>query len=415
MYKRYKKYKASGVEWIGEIPAGWEVRMLKYLGLCQNGISAGAEYFGSGYPFISYGDVYKNISLPNVVSGLANSSEKDRNNYSVKKGDVFFTRTSETIEEIAFASTCLKTLENAIFSGFIIRFRPFSSKLFDGYSKYYFRNPLNRRFFVKEMNLVTRTSLSQGLLKRLPILIPIKKEQEAIANFLDQKTALIDRIISNRRKQIELLKEERKAVINKAVTKGINKKAKLKPSGIEWLGDIPEHWKIAKLKRVVKFIYGNTLQSENRTEGDIPVYGSNGIVGYHNVAITKNPCIIVGRKGSHGKINYSEKSCFPIDTTYFIDETATENNLRWLFYVFQTLNLDETSQDTGVPGLSREVAYAKLLQIHSISEQKAIAKFLDNKTAKIDTIITKYEKQISLLKEYRTSLISKAVTGQIMV
>ena len=114
----FYKMKDSGIEWLGEIPEGWEVGKLKYLGQCQNGISAGAEYFGSGYPFISYGDVYGNIAIPNVASGLANSSEKDRASYSVQKGDVFFTRTSETIEEIGFTSTCLTTMENATFRDF---------------------------------------------------------------------------------------------------------------------------------------------------------------------------------------------------------------------------------------------------------------------------------------------------------
>jgi type I restriction enzyme S subunit len=119
----------------------------------------------------------------------------------------------------------------------------------------------------------------------------------------------------------------------------IEKYPAYKDSGVEWLSEIPEGWELKKLKRITRFLYGNTLQSENRQEGCIPVFGSNGIVGYHNEAITKAPCVIVGRKGSYGKINYSEKNCFPIDTTYFIDKTATNNNLRWLFYALNTLNL----------------------------------------------------------------------------
>ena len=118
------KMKDSGVEWIGEIPEGWSVKKLRYIGTCQNGISKGGEYFGSGSPFVSYGDVYKNYELPKTVEGLVESSEQEKNACSVEEGDTLFTRTSETIEEIGFASTCMSTIKDAVFAGFLIRFRP---------------------------------------------------------------------------------------------------------------------------------------------------------------------------------------------------------------------------------------------------------------------------------------------------
>jgi len=210
--------KDSGIEWLGEIPKHWDVKKLRYVGSCQNGVSKGGDYFGSGYPFVNYTDVYSHIKLPQVVSGLAQSTDSDRINYSVQAGDIFFTRTSETIEEIGIASTCLNTIQNAIFSGFLIKFRPFDNLLYKEFSKYYFRCQLHRHFFVKEMNLVTRASLSQELLKRLPILIPSLSEQQAIASFLDQETVRIDEAIDNVRSQIEKLEEYRTVLISDAVT-----------------------------------------------------------------------------------------------------------------------------------------------------------------------------------------------------
>lgn len=212
------KMKPSGIEWLGDIPEHWEVKKLKYIGKCQNGISAGAEYFGSGFPFISYGDVYNDFQLPITGSGLANSSEHDRINYSVKKGDVFFTRTSETVEEIGFTSTCLTTIENATFSGFLIRFRPYPNSLFEGFSKYFFRSNLHRRFFVKEMNLVTRASLSQELLKRMPVLLPPIEEQNSISNHIDYEVDKIHKTISTIEKEITLTQEYKTALIAEAVT-----------------------------------------------------------------------------------------------------------------------------------------------------------------------------------------------------
>jgi len=212
------KLKDSGVEWLSEIPEEWKVKRLRYLGHCQNGVSKGADYFGSGFPFVSYGDVYNNIALPLNIDGLAKSTKADQETYSVIRGDVFFTRTSETIEEIGFASTCLETIENAIFSGFLIRFRPFSDNLFEGFSKYYFRSQLHRLFFVKEMNLVTRASLSQELLKKLPVLLPPIPEQYKIAAYLDKRMKFINVKIEKTKKIIKLQKEYRAALISEVVT-----------------------------------------------------------------------------------------------------------------------------------------------------------------------------------------------------
>lgn len=212
------KMKHSGIEWIGEIPEHWNVKRLGFLGGLQNGISKPSDDFGFGYPFVSYGDVYKNIELPNKVNGLVNSTQSDRNIYSVKKGDVFFTRTSETVEEIGFTSVCLETLEDATFAGFLIRFRPRTNELIPNYSKYFFRSNSHRKYFVKEMNIVTRASLSQELLKKLPVVLPSEVEQQQIADFLDAKCAHIDNLINQKQHLITELEAYKKSLIYEAVT-----------------------------------------------------------------------------------------------------------------------------------------------------------------------------------------------------
>lgn len=208
----------SGISYIGNIPKHWKVTNLKYLGKCQNGISKGGEYFGIGFPFVSYGDVYKNYSIPQNVDGLIMSTKTEQNIYSVKYGDVFFTRTSETIEEIGFASTCLKSIDNSVFAGFLIRFRPTSNDLIPEFSKFYFRSNIHRKFFVKEMNLVTRASLSQNLLVRLPVLLPPLCEQQMIAKNLEKKCAEIDGAIEEKKEQLEILEQYKKSLIYEYVT-----------------------------------------------------------------------------------------------------------------------------------------------------------------------------------------------------
>lgn len=158
------------------------------------------------------------VELPFIVNGLANSSDEDRKQYSIKKGDVLFTRTSETIEEIGLASTCMKTVQNSTFSGFLIRFRPKTNDLFEGFSKYYFNASMLRSYFVKEMNLVTRASLNQDLLKNLPVLIPSFDEQQRIFYYIETQSQKINKAITLQQNQIEKLKEYKSILINNAVT-----------------------------------------------------------------------------------------------------------------------------------------------------------------------------------------------------
>lgn len=216
--RKKEEMKDSGVEWLGNIPKEWDIKRLRFLGSLQNGISKGSDEFGFGYPFVSYGDIYRNIELPKDVIGLVNSNVQDRKIYSVQEGDVFFTRTSETVEEIGFASTCLETIEEATFAGFLIRFRPNSNRLFKGFSKYYFRCDLNRKFFVKEMNLVTRASLSQNLLNNLSVALPSYEEQKEIYFALELKVNGINNGIDKIKFQIQKLKEAKQSLISEAVT-----------------------------------------------------------------------------------------------------------------------------------------------------------------------------------------------------
>ena len=213
-----RRMKDSGVEWIGEIPEEWNICKLRHIGSTQNGISKGGEYFGEGYPFVSYGDVYRNFSLPHTVRGLIRSTEEERALYSVLRGDIFFTRTSETIEEVGFSSVCETTIPNATFAGFLIRVRPYDDTLDVGYSKYYFRSNHHRFYLVKQMNLVTRASLGQPLLKGMPVLVPGKEEQREIARYLDQRCGDIDNLILSKEKVIAELESYKKSLIFEYVT-----------------------------------------------------------------------------------------------------------------------------------------------------------------------------------------------------
>ena len=189
----------------------------------------------------------------------------------------------------------------------------------------------------------------------------------------------------------------------------------VKDSGVSWLGEVPAHWEVRRLKQICRMDYGDSLVADVRRDGSVPVFGSNGCVGFHDVANTNAPCVIVGRKGSFGKVHHSQVPAFAIDTTFFIDSRATSAHIRWLFYLLGWLRLDEVTKDSAVPGLDREEAYQRLGPVPPPPEQAAIVRFLDHADRRIRRYIRAEEKLIALLEEQKQAIIHQAVTGRIDV
>ena len=180
-------------------------------------------------------------------------------------------------------------------------------------------------------------------------------------------------------------------------------------SGVPGLERVPEHWEIRRLKQVCRLAYGDALATEVRQNGPVRVLGSNGSVGFHNSANTKAPCIIIGRKGSFGKVNYSRAPVFAIDTTFFVDSGLSSANVRWLFFLFGWLQLDKVSKDSAVPGLDREDAYQRLTAVPPLHEQAAIVRFLDHAERRIRRYIRAKQKLITLLEQQQQAIIRRIV------
>ncbi len=173
-------------------------------------------------------------------------------------------------------------------------------------------------------------------------------------------------------------------------------------------------WPQPQLRRITHFAYGESLSDDVREEGEVPVYGSNGPVGVHRASNTSGPVLVVGRKGSFGKIQFSETPVFAIDTTYFVDGSQSSADLKWLYYAMGTLGLDALSEDVGVPGLSRERAYAQRLPLPPLAIQRSIADYLDAETARIDALIEKKRRMVELLEERSQSVIADSNPGAII-
>lgn len=207
-----------GIEEFGLIASDYRVSKIKFYGDFKAGISKSADYFGKGYPFVNYPDVYKNKEIASG-SGLALISKKEQIDFSIKKGDVFFTRTSETIDDIGESCICKSDIIGGSYSGFIIRFRlRDKNEIAYDYLKYFFQNSNIKKWFARQLNIVTRASLSQDKLKELPLILPSYDEQKAIGEYLNSKIAQLDSSVAKTSLQIEKLKQAKQSLISEAVT-----------------------------------------------------------------------------------------------------------------------------------------------------------------------------------------------------
>jgi type I restriction enzyme S subunit len=170
------------------------------------------------------------------------------------------------------------------------------------------------------------------------------------------------------------------------------------------------NWRKAKLKFVARLGYGDALPTDEVQDGPYEVFGSNGPFAAFSRANTGAPAIVVGRKGSYGKVNWTAKPCYASDTTFFIDASTSENNLRWIFWLLQTLRLDEGTDEAAVPGLNRETAYSRDVSVPPLPQQCAIAAYLDRETARVDALIAAKGRVLELLAEKRRALVTRAVT-----
>ncbi|MBA3037272.1 MAG: restriction endonuclease subunit S [Desulfobacterium sp.] len=404
--KPYAEYKNTGQDWLGELPAHWGLRRAKYLFReIDERSQTGKEELMS----VSHLTGVTPRSQKSVTMFLAESNV----GYKVCQMDDVVINTMW-----AWMAALGVARQTGIVSPAYGVYHPLAVDCFlPRYADLLLRTPTYAAEYQRRSTGVnsSRLRLYPENFLRIPLIYPPTEEQAAIVRFLDHANRKIDLFIRSKRRLIGLLNEQKQVIINHAVTKGLDPDVPMKNSGVMRLGRVPEHWQLKRLKFICRFAYGDSLSAENRNDGDVFVFGSNGIVGKHSEANTNAPCIIVGRKGSYGKVNYSYFSGFAIDTTYFIDKTQTDSELRWLYYALQCLGLDTISQDTCIPGLSRESAYCNTLPYIKKNEQLAIASFLDRETAKLDALIATTRDAIALLREFRTRLIFDVVTGKLDV
>jgi len=413
----YPKYKDSNIEWLGEIPEHWEAcRTDIKMPMLREPIS----------PEQLRGKKVFHYSIPSVQetnTGTRDDGEFiDSSKTKITCQVLLVSKLNPRKATIVLATPHPNML--TVCSGEFIPLVPL--RCHAKYAEYLYRSEMVRQELDARVESATRSHqrVNPNDIRKLYLTWPPLPEQRAIAAFLDRETARIDELIKKKERQIELLQEKRAAVISHAVTKGLNPNVKMKPSCIEWLGEIPEHWEVKRLKHVVKCLDGHRIplnaEQRGRMQGEYPYWGANGVVDYLNDWLFDENLVLLGEDGAPFFERFK-------DVAFFVSGKVWVNNhihvLRPLSdteprYLVHILNI--TDYGAFIDGTTRDkLTQDKMNNIPVVfpptSEQRAIAAFLDRETARIDALIEKIRKSIDLLREYRTALISACVTGKIDV
>ncbi len=244
--------------------------------------------------------------------------------------------------------------------------------------------------------------------------VPPIETQEKIGGFLRFAIAKINHLIRAKRRVIELLNEQKQAIIHRAVTRGLDPNVPLKPSGIDWLGDIPEHWSVKRLKWVTRLQRGYDLPSDRRLQGTIPVVSSGGIIDTHSEARAIAPGVVMGRYGSTDSVFYLEEEFWPHNTALFVTNFQG-NDPRWCYYLLRVISKVDLGSKSAVPGVDRKDLYEIPVAIPPLREQPSIAAQVADQLNHFEKVTQSVQFQIDRLREYRTRLIADVVTGKLDV
>ena len=288
----------------------WEKVKLGELYEVHNGLSKAGKFFGEGYPFLTFSTVFNNYFIPKQITDLVQSTEKEQESYSIRRGDVFVTRTSETSDELGMSCVALKDYPMATYNGFTKRMRPITNRVLPEYIGYYMRLPNFRGEFRAFSTMTTRASLRNEDLLGLEVKLPSIEIQKQIADIL----SAYDDLIENNQKQIKLLEEATQRLYKEWFVD-------LRFPGHEntkIVDGVPEGWSRTNINEILTFHRGYDLTKNEMKAGRYPVVGSTTVIGYHNEFKIKGPGIVTGRSGSLGKYQFIWDNFWPHNTSLYI-------------------------------------------------------------------------------------------------
>ncbi len=412
--KPYPVYKDSGVPWLGEVPEHWEVLPNR---------AVFTEVKQRDHPDEQMLSVTIKSGVIHQRALLADSSKKDSSNQDksayklVLPGDIAYNKMR------AWQGAIGASDHKGIVSPAYVVQRPC-----EGADSRYLHYLLRTSAFAKEAERwsygITSDmwSLRPEHFKMIYCSLPTKEEQSAIVRFLDHADRGVKRYIRAKQKLIKLLEEQKQAIIHRAVTRGLpstssgqaTPNVRLKSSGVEWLGDVPEHWEVKRLKWVTRLQRGYDLPAEQRIPGPFPVVSSGGIIGTHSESQSNGPGVVMGRYGSTDAVFFIESDFWPHNTALFVTDFQG-NRPRWCYFMLRTISKADHSGKSAVPGVDRKDLYEVEVAVPPVGEQDAIVAGVENASEWLDRAVAGAQREISLLREYRTRLIADVVTGKLDV
>jgi len=434
--RAYPEYKDSGIEWIGEIPEHWKIKKLKWVikERLKYGANEVAELEDKNLPrYIRITDFDDNGNLrKDTFKSLLYNKAID---YLLQEGDILFARSGATVGK----TFQFKNYNGvACFAGYLIKATPEPNHILSDFLYYYTKSNVYEIWKNNIYSQATIQNIGADKYQYLIIPIPPLEEQQDAGNYIINKTSQIDILISKKQQLIALLKEYRIAIINQAVTKGLNPDVKMKDSGIEWLGEVPVHWEVKKLKYVAEIVLGKMLTPEDKggyfhkpylraqninwekaNADDIKeMWLSKRELQQYRV---KANDLLISEGGEVGRTAIWKDEipeCYIQNSVHKVTMRYGNNPYYFLYLCClygEVGYFDSIVSRVSIAHLTRE----KLKEVYFITppvmEQNGIVIFLKEQTYKIDTLILKTQQQINLLKEYRTALISEVVTGKIDV
>ena len=408
--KRYETYKETQGLWIKSIPKSWQFSKFKHFADILSGYAFKSKDYvpKGGVPIIRIGDIKLKVE-PSYAKRANPKNIEDLERFIIKKGDILLAMTGATIGK----SSSFDTDEIAYLNQRVGSVRAKKNNL-QRYLKYFILTDFFEEFIRLECDGAAQENISSTDIAELEMCFPSPQEQTQIATYLDYKTGLIDAIIAQKEALIKKLKEQRQAIINEAVTKGLNKDVKLKDSGIEWLGDIPEHWVISKFKYFATIRNGKDQKGVLVENGKYPILGTGGEFGRASEFLYDKPSVLLGRKGTIDKPQFIEEPFWTVDTLFYT-EIHEDVSPKYLFYLSTLIPFNLLQESSAVPSMTQDKLHNVFLTKPIKEEQNKIVKHIENEMNKMDLLISKAKESIQKLKEYRQSLISEAVTGKIDV
>ena len=436
--KPYPAMKDSGVEWLGAVPEHWEVRRLRNTSEMRvSNVDKHAKDDEQPVRLCNYVDVYKNERIRSGMAFMRATATTDEiERFRLQSGDVLITKDSEAWNDIGVPALVEDTQDDIVSGYHLALLRPFPERVDGGYLFRALQSTAVTYQFHVEANGVTRYGLSHSAIKSVWLPLAPLPEQSAIVRYLDHVDQRIRRYIRANQKLIKLLEEQKQALIHRAVTRGLDPNVRLKPSGVEWLGDVPKHWEVNKVTRLFSIGSGSTPPTEHSEYygGGIPWITTSelreAVVGATKKTITEEalkafPTLniypegsiviamygaTIGRLGILGVPAAVNQACCVF--------SAPNGMYAWFwFYWFQSKRryLISLGYGGGQPNLSQELLKSLRVPTPSFAEQRTISAYLDKATSDIADAVNRAHREIDLLREYHTRLIADVVTGKLDV